>query len=544
LGGVTAHESAVSRDYVKLFAATNGALDVLASEGDPSEALSTSFTAAADGFGARKALLLVVEKAEPLRLKCAISVGDLRPEQVAACEKGESAQGVSSSVVRSVIESRRAELIEDPRTHAVARATTALRGQNFSVLCAPVCDLEERVLAVLYFQHSRLTDPYDEADLAWLQGYATTLGRVFGLHFVRQRRQQELEQLLDEVVRPKDAPELIGRSGHIQALRRQLHEAYIPSLDARHPDPILLLGEKGTGKDLVARYLHAYSARRNRPLVVVNCAEVSEELAASRFFGHKKGAFTGAVTDELGLFRAAQHGVLFIDEITELSPRTQAALLRALENHAIVPVGEAIEVPVDVAVILATNADLDQAVERGTLRPDFYDRFRTQSIRLAPLRERAVDIVPLLEHFRSFHEARSQKRTLGFSQDALRTLVAHPWPGNVRELSRVSSLLVTHARPGAVIDRALLSDTYPEIGSRTPNPRGAPLLEDDLSMRQLLKSFKRDVILSRIERHQGSLAAARQSLSLNKTTLHRYMKELGITLADVARRRPRNRSAV
>jgi transcriptional regulator with GAF, ATPase, and Fis domain len=188
-----------------------------------------------------------------------------------------------------------------------------------------------------------------------------------------------------------------GRSGSSRRFRahpaaatraaRDLH----PSLASERPDPILLLGERGSGKDLVARYLHAWSARRERPFIVANCAEISDELAASRFLGHQRGAFTGAVSDQPGFFRAAQRGVLFLDEIADLSPRAQGTLLRVLENHAVTPVGETKEVPVDVAVILATNVDLDQAVRDDRLRADFHDRFRVQALRIEPLRERPWD---------------------------------------------------------------------------------------------------------------------------------------------------------
>jgi len=218
-------------------------------------------------------------------------------------------------------------------------------------------------------------------------------------------------------------------------------------------------------------------------MVVVNCAEITDDLAASRFFGHKKGAFTGAVSDERGFFRAANRGVLFLDEVAELSLRAQAHLLRVLENHTVVPVGETREVPVDVAVILATNRDLDQAIREGALRADFHDRFRSFAVRLLPLQERPWDIPPLLEHFRLMNERKHHKRTLGFTGEALRALVSYAWPGNVRELSRACSLFVIHATPGARIDRALLERAMPEVLHGTGNPRAGPLLWDDVPLR-------------------------------------------------------------
>jgi DNA-binding NtrC family response regulator len=517
------------RDYAQLLGAMNELLSVLSSDGDEETALKASFAAAAQGFGARKALLLLVEEPEPLRLRAIHALGRLTPEQIRACERGESVRGVSPSVIHRVIATGRTELIEDPRLAEDPAQTPSLEGSEHSVLCAPICDpLRNVVLAVVYFQSGSVIEAYGEGDRNWLEGYATAAGRVFGFYFRKERQERELRELLAAAEGGKEAPEILGDSAHTQALRRALHEIYIPALEAENPEPILLLGERGTGKDLVARYLHAYSARQKRPLVIVNCAEITDELAASRFFGHKRGSFTGALMDEPGFFRAADGGVLFLDEVAELSPRAQAHLLRVLENHRVMPVGQTREIPVDVAVLLATNRDLSEAVREGTLRADFYDRFRTLAIRLLPLRERPWDIPLLLEHFRRHHESKHRKRTLGFTQEALRALVSYDWPGNVREVARACSLFVIHARPGAQIDRALLEHGYPEVLNATPNPKAGPLLWEGASMEDAVHTFQRELILARLERHGGSVKAARESLGLTKTTFHRYTRDLGI----------------
>lgn len=505
----------------------NEVLGVLSSEANEQAALRRSFETAVEGFGAHKALLLLVDQAEPLCLRSVHVFGKLSAEQVKACERGESVRGVSPSVIRQAIESRKAELIEDPRLRASALGTSSLEGGDYSVLCAPILDpTRDSVLAVVYFQNPALAEAYAESDLAWLEGYARAVGRAFGLHFAEKRRQRELTELLRAAAPPENAPEIIGDSASTQALRRDLHETHIPAIETERPDPILILGERGTGKDLVARYLHAYSARGRRPFVVLNCAELSDELATARLFGHKRGSFTGALSDEPGVFRAAHGGVLFLDEIGDLSPRAQASLLRVLENHAVVPVGETKEIPVDVAVVLATNRDLTQAVKDGSVRRDFYDRFRTHTIHLLPLRDHPWDIPPLLEHFRSYHERRARKRTLGFTQEALRALVTHPWPGNVREVARACSLFVTHAKPGARIEVALIERCYPELWNASPNPK-AGLLQNDVPLREAVRIFERELILARLE-HHGGVKAARESLGLKKTTFHRYMKALGI----------------
>lgn len=509
----------------------NVVLRVLLGGGDEEDALMRSFEAAARGFGAQKALLLRVEQGEPLSLR-RIAVSGLSEAQVQACERGESVPGVSSSVVRAVVATRQPKVIENPYLRPPDMdETPALLGQNFSVLCSPVLDpLRDVVLAVMYFQSTglRVENCYTPDDLVWLDGYASTLGQAFGLHFHEQARERELQELLQGQQRPDDAPELIGDSAHTQALRRLLHETYIPATQAPDPDPVLILGEKGTGKDLVARYLYAYSARRKNAFVAVNCAEISDELASARFFGHKKGSFTGAITDEPGLFRAAHGGVLFLDEIAELSPRGQGTLLRVLENRTVVRVGDTREIKVDVQVILATNRDLDAAVRDGSIKADFLDRFKTQAIRIEALRNRPWDIPALLQHFVSHHERRTRKKTLGLEQEALRLLSTYSWPGNVRELARVCSLLVTHAHAGARIDLPLLERCYPDAVKCARNPQAGPLIFEDVPMREALRAFKRELILSRLERHNWDARAARESLRLPKTTLRRYTVRLGI----------------
>jgi len=505
----------------------NELLAVLADDGGEEAALRASFEAAARGFGAQKALLLIVEQKEPLRLRAVHVLGQLTKEQIAACERGESVRGVSPSLIQRVVAGGRAELIEDPRLQANASHTPSLQGGGYSVLCAPICDpFREAVLAVIYLQNSGLLEAYGEADRAWLEGYATAVGRLFGLSFRHTAQERELKELRGAV---DDGPEILGDSSHTAALRRMLHETFIPAMEVENPEPILVLGERGTGKDLIARYLHAYSSRHKRPLVVVNCAEITDELAASRFFGHKRGSFTGALTDEPGFFRAADGGVLFLDEVAELSPRAQAHLLRVLENHTVTPVGQTREHKVDVAVVLATNRDLDQAVRDGAVRADFYDRFRTLAVRLLPLRERPWDIPPLLEHFRRHHERKHRKRTMGFTRESFRALVSYDWPGNVRDLARACSLFVIHSQPGAWIDRALIERVLPEILAGAPNPKAGPLLGEGSTLEEALEAFERELILSRLEQHGGNVKAARESLGLTKTTFHRTMKRLGIT---------------
>jgi DNA-binding NtrC family response regulator len=262
--------------------------------------------------------------------------------------------------------------------------------------------------------------------------------------------------------------------------------------------------------------------------VAVNCAEITDEMAAARFSGHKRGAFTGALSDEPGLFRAAHQGVLFLDEIAELSPRAQGSLLRALENRTVVPVGETAEVRVDVQVVIATNRDLAAAVADGTIKPDLADRIHTRAVRLEPLRERRWDVPALVRHFLSRHERRMRKRTLGLTEPALRLLVGYSWPGNVREVDRVCSLLVTWAKAGQRIDDVLLRRVQPGLAAAAPNPKAHPLLFEQQPLKDAVRAFERELILARLERHDWNVREARESLEVPRSSFHRYMTDLGI----------------
>lgn len=504
----------------------NTLLGTLSTPAEEKDALSRSIEDAARGLGANKYLLLLVPDVHSPRTRVLFARG-LTDAHVRACERGETADGVHTGLIRAAAVNGTVQVDHTPPV--VAHGTPPAYAR--AIVCAPILDPgSETPIALLYLQEDGPAATLSaEGELAWVAGYAAAISRLFGYYFQKLRGELEMNGLV-RGGRPEHAPDLLGDSAQTQALRRGLHETYIPAAAAVDPDPVLILGEKGTGKDLIARYLHAYSARRRRPFIAVNCAEISDELAAARFFGHKKGSFTGAVADEVGFFRAAHTGVLLLDEIAELSPKAQGTLLRVLENRTIVPVGETREIRVDVQVVLATNRDLDQAMADGQIKADLVDRFRTQAIRIDPIRDRPADIPRLVRHFVAHHAMRMRKPTLGIEDEAMRLMVGYPWPGNVREIARVCSLLLTHLKPGARIDRALLARCYPEMFHQAHNPKSSSLLFDELTLRDALRAMQRQLILSRLERHNWNVRSTRESLGLPKTTFHRYALGLGIAV--------------
>jgi transcriptional regulator with PAS, ATPase and Fis domain len=280
---------------------------------------------------------------------------------------------------------------------------------------------------------------------------------------------------------------------------------------------VLITGESGSGKELIARAVHHYSLRCAKPWVDVSCAALPEHLVESELFGYEKGAFSGADSPKPGLFELAHHGTLFLDEIGELEPRMQVKLLRVLDGVAYYRLGGTRKVTVDVRIVAATNQDLEQMVETGSFRGDLYHRLGQICLRVPPLRERPEDIVPLAEHF-----LKQTNPRLNFAAEALRILAGHSWPGNVRELRNV----VTKA---AVLARD------PEIGASDLllAPRRAPLAAATvLTVPSALPSenldgMEKTTILRVLAQTNGHQQKAAELLGISRRTLSRKLKLYG-----------------
>jgi two-component system response regulator HydG len=528
------HRSARSHDLLQ---ALTSALQVLGSARDENAALVESFDHAARAFGAEKALLLRVRSLAPLELESIRSFG-LDFEQVQACVSGRSIEGVSPSRIRRAVESGQPQLVENSQFEGRQAAETgSLSARPYSVLCAPISDPWTRaVLAVLYVQTSPGPRAYTTDDLPFVQGYATALGHVFGLFLDGERRYGQLEDEWKRLQRDRGglAPEIIGDSEEMSRLRAQLSETYIPGTDARPPRPILILGATGTGKDLVARYLHYYSPARGRgPFVEYNCAGLSGELAQSTLFGHVRGAFTGATDSTAGLFRAAHKGLLFLDEIGQMPARGQELLLKVLDHWLVQPVGDTRSHPVDVQLVGATNRDLGEEVAAGRFRHDLYQRLKALSIRLTPLATRPGDIRPLLTHFLAQSEKSLKKRTRGLTADALRALLAYRWPGNVREVAGICGALVTHARPGQEIDIEHVRKHCPEVLSGS-DAAAARRADEDVSgsFHEARARFEREFFVERLELHRWNVPETARSMGISAATLYRYLQRHGLRQSD------------
>ncbi len=290
---------------------------------------------------------------------------------------------------------------------------------------------------------------------------------------------------------------------------------------AEKPVHVLLRGETGTGKELVATLLHAGSPRRDGPLVRFNCAAVPVELAESELFGHAKGAFTGATRDRAGVFAQASGGTLVLDEVGELDPRVQPKLLRALQSGEIQRVGDERASRVDVRVIASTHRDLPRAVEQGVFREDLYYRLAVVEIVVPPLRDRREDIVPLARHFARMASARFGVEGVTLAPDLLDRLVARPWPGNVRELESTMSRLVALADSPSIDARALERAEQPsELAVSAPAEGG--------SFRAHVAAFERSLLTRTLAASGGNQSEAARRLEISRTTLIDKMKRFGL----------------
>jgi transcriptional regulator with PAS, ATPase and Fis domain len=287
--------------------------------------------------------------------------------------------------------------------------------------------------------------------------------------------------------------------------------------------PVLIEGESGTGKELVAAAIHRLSARAKRPFIPVNCSAIPQDLLESEFFGHVRGAFSGAVADALGLFRGADEGTIFLDEIAELSPGLQVKLLRVLQEMQVRPVGSTKAFPVDVRVIAATNRDLERAMTEGTFRQDLFYRLNVVRITLPPLRERRDDIPALVTHFLRRFNRRFHREVRGVAPEALAALSAYSFPGNVRELEN----LIERAYAMGAREQITLAD-LPSLGRAPVVAAAAPTPASGTQAVPTLADVERELILKALSVFQDDKEAAARALGISRRTIYRRLKEYGM----------------
>ncbi|HKK01972.1 MAG TPA: sigma-54 dependent transcriptional regulator [Desulfuromonadales bacterium] len=317
--------------------------------------------------------------------------------------------------------------------------------------------------------------------------------------------------------------EMIGESIAIRELKNQITIAAPTSAWA------LITGENGTGKELVARSIHYLSQRRDKPFVEVNCAAIPEELIESELFGHEKGAFTGATTQRKGKFDQAHEGSLFLDEIGDMSLKTQAKVLRILQERKFERVGGHRTIEVDVRVIAATNKDLEEEIRQGNFREDLYYRLNVIPFHVPPLRERKEDIQALAEHFLDFFSRKESREPKQLAPDAMEQFKNYSWPGNVRELKNIIERIVIMT-PSKVITPQQLPTSLQGKRSSTNKPATMASASEVPTYKEAREEFEKEFILQKLEENDWNISRTAEAIEMERSNLHRKIKSFGIEL--------------
>jgi transcriptional regulator with GAF, ATPase, and Fis domain len=437
-------------------------------------------------------------------------------------------------IVGSILKSGRAERVDDPSRDArwYSEVDTRVGVTTKSILAVPLVARGEPVGVIEAVNHR--DGPFRDEDLSLFESLAEVIAIALS-NADRFAQSQSAQEVLrrqvgvlrrDLVGRDLDR-EIIGSGPAMGKVLRLIASAAASSL------PVLIEGETGAGKELVARAIHRASNRGGGPFVAVNCAAFTETLLESELFGHRRGAFTGAATDEPGLFRAANGGVILLDEVGEMPLPMQPKLLRVLEENEITPVGDTRPQKVDVRVLSATNRELGAAVKAKTFREDLYYRLAVFPIPVPALRDRREDIPLLASRFLAANAKSSGKRIGGFDADAIDALMRFDWPGNVRQLRNEIARAVALAADGQTIARTHLWAAVDGSGQTIAKPASSvnppPVIDDFVGTFQTLAKARSDLeerhIAAALARTGGKMAEAARLLGISRVALHKRIKQ-------------------
>jgi len=429
---------------------------------------------------------------------------------------------VTRGVLLKVVRERAAVLAVD--APSAAFSSESMLGANIqSTIGVPLWKGNE-ILGVLEVDSRAAPAMFDARDVDTLAVLAADASlavahtrAIARLTLAEQRLERENAFLKGRERARTGEVEIIGKSRAMGELLKQLDKV----VDTRVS--VLIEGETGTGKELIASALHYRSRRREKLFVAQNCAAFSEQLLESELFGHKRGAFTGATEEKKGLFEVADGGTLFLDEIGEMPLGLQAKLLRVLQEGELRPVGSTQVKHVNVRIVAATNRKLEDEVSAGRFRQDLYYRLKVFPIEVPPLRERREDIAALAEHFLALHSREMGKPVAGFAQETLAALAGHDWPGNVRELSNEVQRLVIQAEPGAFVTPAELSASVRKTGALVEQTGAA-----SGTLKDRVEQVERFILLEVLREHDNNKTSAAKVLGITREGLHKKLKQLGI----------------
>jgi Nif-specific regulatory protein len=424
--------------------------------------------------------------------------------------KGRTYHKASQLVSNAVLDSSEAVLadnvLNDPQ-YSTRDSIRELRAG--SVICVPVIE-DEHVIGLIHL-YTSAANRFTEDDL----DYAVAVGRQMSGAWSQLRRQDELTNTNRELKALFGLEsELIGSSASLKQIENQI--ARVAGTSAT----VLIRGESGSGKELVARAIHNSGPRREGPFVTLNCAAITESLLESELFGHEKGAYTGATEKMIGKFEAADRGTIFLDEIGEMPPSTQSKFLRVLEGHPFERLGGNNQIKVDVRVVAATNKPLEQAVREGHFRKDLFYRLQVVEIRVPPLRDRLEDVPVLAEHFLKKFTRETGRRIKGFTPEALMKLQTYAWPGNVRELRNVIERAV------ALHDKPLLDglDLWLTTLEQSSSGQHQAVIYKPASLEEMEKRHIKETL----KYTDWNKSRAAEILGIERSTLDRKIKAYGL----------------
>ncbi len=423
---------------------------------------------------------------------------------------------LSRGIIRRVIETNEPILSIDAQTDGRLNRYQSVMDYNIrSVLCVPLFHISEGVMGALYVDHRGMDNAFSEEDQTFLQAFAN----LVSVALVNARMYEQLEEktryLQQQIERRYQLGDLVGQSDAMQRVYQLIETA------AKSDIPVLVQGETGTGKELAARAIHYNSTRKDLPFLSQNCAALSPELLQSELFGHKKGAFTGATEDHIGIFEAANGGTVFLDEIGDAPPQLQRNLLRVLQEGEVRRVGETEDRTVDVRITAATNRDLKQEIEKGSFREDLYYRLRVIQIDMPPLRERLEDVPLLTEHLLTRAKEDSNKSVGDLTVGAIRALAKYDWPGNVRELENVIRRAVALSEEGGEITSDLFSETVGHAVSGTS-------LEYQGRLQDRMQEHEKRLVIDALEKYEGNITHTAKALGITRAGLQKKINRLGL----------------
>jgi Nif-specific regulatory protein len=420
-----------------------------------------------------------------------------------APEAALSLEDISHSIVQEVIASQTGVLTVDAQADPrFAGSESVIFKQIRAVMSVPFV-LRGKLLGAIYLDSKARRGGFSEDSLAFLKAFSNLAAIAIENARLMETLRDENYQLRSEVQRTYHFREIIGNSPKMQNVFEILTKII-------HSDiSVLLEGESGTGKELVARALHYNGPRRDKPFIAQFCGNLSETLLESELFGHKRGSFTGAITDKKGLLEVANGGTFFLDEVADIPVSIQTKLLRVLQDGEFRRVGDTENRKVDVRIVSATNKSLLREVERGAFREDLYYRLNVISVHMPPLRDRIGDCPLLVQHFLAKHAAKANDRLKRITHDAMRILEGYHWPGNVRELENA-------------VERAIVLAEDRDI---SPNELIIPRVAKPAGQAKSLKEFERELVIKTLEEMKGNKTHTAEALGVSLRWLHYKLAE-------------------